>query len=287
MQGFFLPIDQGRKEMEDPDSLTPYTAETIGSSIYQRIQSAIERDELAEFEPAIAEMMYMAVLPYLGPEAAEEAGIPPMPFPLDPEVTDVERISEAMIALCVEQRYPNVTLPMLLERAGVGELAFATHFDSLEDCFCKIFEAQRDELVVRVAKAYMAEEGWRNQLRAAAYTLLGYFGEDVQRARFTTVEVLYAGERAKLIQDQVIQGFSMMVDLGRREMEDPDSLTPFTAETIGNAIYGRIQEAFERDELEKFETSVPEMMYMAVLPYLGPEAAREELSIPPTPFPSS
>jgi hypothetical protein len=98
--------------------------------------------------------------------------------------------------------------------------------------------------------------------------------------------VLYAGDRAKLIRDQGMQGFFLLIDQGRNEMEDPESLTPYTAETIGSAIYQRIQTAIETDELEEFESAVPEMMYMAVLPYLGPEAAQEELSIPPTPFPS-
>jgi AcrR family transcriptional regulator len=196
------------------------------------------------------------------------------------------RICEAMIGLCGELQYPNVTMPDLLERASVDEVAFGRHFGDLEDCFCQIFEAQRDEIVRRVVGAFAAEQGWRNQMRAAAYAMLYFLGEDLRRARFISVEVLYAGDRAKLIRDQGMQGFFLLIDQGRNEMADPESLTPYTAETIGSAIYQRIQTAIETDELEEFESAVPEMMYMAVLPYLGPEAAQEELSIPPTPFPS-
>lgn len=192
-----------------------------------------------------------------------------------------------MVGLTVEVRYPNVTVPLLLERAGVTEDSFARHFDDLDDCFCQIFATNRDELVRRVLAAFAGERGWRDQLRAAAYASLHYFGEDIQRARFQNVEVLYASERAKLMRDEAIQAFSMLIDQGRNEMDDPESLTPYTAETISSAIYQRIQNALERDELEKFETAVPEMMYMAVLPYLGPEAAQEELEIPPTPFPTN
>jgi len=207
---------------------------------------------------------------------------------MPPQSQERERaeIAAAMIDLCVELRYPNVELPMVLERAGVDEAAFRRHFEDLEDCFCQTYEAQRDEFALRIATAFAAEQGWRNQMRAAAYAMLGYLGEDLQRARFMTVEVLYAGDRAKLIRDQAMQGFFMLIDQGRFEMEDPDALTPFTAETIGSAIYQRIQAATERYELDKFEPGVQEMMYNAVLPYLGPEAAAEELKIPPPLFPA-
>jgi AcrR family transcriptional regulator len=190
-----------------------------------------------------------------------------------------------MISLCAEVRYVNVTLPTLLERAGVDEAAFERDFADLEDCFCQIFEAQRDELALRVANAFAAEQGWANQLRAAAYALMFYLSEDLQRALFMR-EVFYAGERANLLRDQANQGFVALVDLGRMEMDEPDSLTIATAETITSAIYQRLQSSIENSEFEHFEKGAQEMMYMAVLPYLGPEAAQEELTIPPPPFPS-
>ncbi len=78
MQGLFALVDQGREEPAAPPNLTRFTAETIGSTVYQQIQTAIERDELDRFEEGLGEMMFMVVLPYLGEEAArEEFTIPP------------------------------------------------------------------------------------------------------------------------------------------------------------------------------------------------------------------
>jgi AcrR family transcriptional regulator len=203
-----------------------------------------------------------------------------------PKDSGRERIREAMIDLCLELRYPNVTLPALLERANVDRAAFDADFADLEDCFCQIFAVHREEMTIAVGSAFAAAQGWREQMRAAAYAMLRFLGEDLRRARFMSVEVLYAGDRAKLMRDEAMQGFFLLIDLGRQEMDDPDALTPATAETIGSAIYQRIQSAFERDQLDRFELGVQEMMYTAVLPYLGPEAAAEELTIAPPPFPS-
>jgi AcrR family transcriptional regulator len=199
---------------------------------------------------------------------------------------DRERICEAMIELCARQGYLNVTLPMVLDRAAVTEADFGQQFDDLEDCFCQIMEVEIERAGGRVLSAYQAEQGWRRQMRAAARALLDYVLEDLTRARCVCVEVAYAGERAQLIRDGMMQAFFLLIDQGRQEMVDPDLLTPFTAEAIGSSIYQRMVNALANDQLQEFETSIPEMMYLAVLPYLGAEAAEEELSVPPTPLPA-
>jgi AcrR family transcriptional regulator len=199
---------------------------------------------------------------------------------------DRNRICEAMIDLCVEHGYVNVTLSMVLERAAVSEAAFRENFDDLEDCFCSVMEAQIGIAGEQVLAAYAGEQGWQRQMRAAARALLDYVLEDLKRAHFVCVEVVYAGDRAKLIRDQLMQAFFLLIDQGRQEMPDPDLLTPFTAEAIGSSIYQRMQNALANDQLEEFENSIPEMMYLAVLPYLGAEAAEEELAAPPTPLPA-
>jgi len=201
-------------------------------------------------------------------------------------LSDRERIFEAMIDICVEYGYVNVTVPMVLERAGVAAADFTSLFDGLEDCFCAVMEAQTEIAGERILSAYAGEQGWQRQVRAAARTMLDYLLEDLVRARFVCVEVVYAGDRAQLIRDQLMQGLFLLIDQGRNEMPDPGSLTPFTAEAIGSSIYQRMQSALVNDRLEEFETSVPEMMYLVVLPYLGPEAAEEELALPPTPLPA-
>jgi hypothetical protein len=71
------------------------------------------------------------------------------------------------------------------------------------------------------------------------------------------------------------------IDLGRKELDDPESLTRATAEAVGGAIFSRIRSEIEADETDTLPALLPKMMYMAVLPYLGPEAAAEELKTAP------
>lgn len=72
-----------------------------------------------------------------------------------------------------------------------------------------------------------------------------------------------------------------LIDEGRSERADPDSLSRATAVAIGGGILARIYAAVEGGTLELGEETVPQLMYAAVLPYLGPEAAQRELDIRP------
>ncbi len=154
-----------------------------------------------------------------------------------------------------------------------------------EDLLCRRMRAGVEELLPRVADAYASGQQWRDRLRAVAYELLRFLREDPERARQMTVDVLSAGERAQLIRDQGMQALIELIDQGRAELDDPDSMSRATAEGIGGAIYNRMHVAVAAGELATIDRLVPELMYNAVLPYLGSEAALEELSIRPPPQP--
>jgi AcrR family transcriptional regulator len=150
-----------------------------------------------------------------------------------------------------------------------------------EERLCEIIQAGTDELLTRVTAAYAAEDTWRDRLRAVAYVMLRFLQEDPERARIMTVDVLSVGGRAQLIRDQGMEALIELVDQGRQELPDPDSMTRATAEAIGGGVYNRMHVAIEAGETASLDRMVPELMYTTVLPYLGTEVAMEELSIPP------
>jgi len=186
------------------------------------------------------------------------------------------RIQRGLIELCVEQTFREVTLPQLLERAEVGPDEFHRHFEDLEDCFCSFYLEMRDEYMQRVGAAFLAVDGWQNQIRAAAWETAEFIREDLGRARICFVEV-WSAERAKLIRDEAMQVLFAMIDLGRQERDD-ESISALTAEFVGSVVYQRLQVGIERGDLEALEAELPELLYAVVLPYLGREAAEEELN---------
>jgi hypothetical protein len=93
--------------------------------------------------------------------------------------------------------------------------------------------------------------------------------------------VLNAGELAQAHRDLAIATQVEWVDSGRHELSDPDSLSSATAEHIVGAINEMLIRKTRSGEILQGAQVLRDLMFIAVRPYLGEEAAREELAIPP------
>jgi hypothetical protein len=142
-------------------------------------------------------------------------------------------------------------------------------------------EAGTDQLLLRVSAAFGGQRGWANQLRAVAYEMLRFLREDEERARLMVIEVLDAGEEARAIRDRGMLALTELIDLGRAELDDPGSLPRSVAEIAAGVIYNRIHVGVEAGVETLDAELLRELMFSAVLPYLGIEAALAELNAPP------
>jgi AcrR family transcriptional regulator len=195
------------------------------------------------------------------------------------------RIREALLDLCLERGYASLELSLLLARAGVDERAFRRHFADLEDCLCGVYLEIRDDFFARVELAIAAQPTWRDRLRAAAYAFLRFLRDDERVTHLSVIEVRMAGERPQLLFGEAFNRLMDLLDEGRVERADPDSITRATAEGVGARIFSQIDEAVENGRLDLGDEAIPELMYAAVFPYLGVAPATEELRIPPPRWP--
>jgi hypothetical protein len=126
-------------------------------------------------------------------------------------------------------------------------------------------EARESSPTRCVAASPAAIADWRTRLRVAAYDL--YRGL-AQRPVFPLREEM--------------EGLVDLIDEGRAEVASPPTLTRATAEALGGAISQELAMAAARRRPPRPEGElVPTLLYMAVLPYMGANAAAEELRAPP------
>ena len=194
-----------------------------------------------------------------------------------------ERIADALVDLCHERGYRNTTLAALLERAGVDRATFTRHYGHLENCFCEVYAELQDDLMERLLAVVSAESTWRDRLRAVAYELADYIEEDESRTQFMVIEVRSAGDRAIYLLSQSYERLFDLIDMGRGERPRRRSISRATAEAVGGSMFFQMYSSYEPGSIDAVRARVPELMYMAVLPYLGPEAAAEELLLAPQP----
>lgn len=186
-----------------------------------------------------------------------------------------------MLDLTAEQGYDAVTIEMLIDRAEVGRADFDHHFRGKDDCHLQIFWENSIGFDRQVHGAFEAESEWRDALRASAYAAARYIRDHPREVAYGVTLMFSAGDVAQAYRDEQLQPLVALIDAGRQELDDPDSMTRAVAESTIGSFYQLISQLQSGEGLAAAEKLVPELMFLAVRPYLGEEIAREELTIAP------
>jgi AcrR family transcriptional regulator len=201
----------------------------------------------------------------------------------EPNEEEMLRLREVLLDLCGETGYEQLELNDLLKRSGMSEEEFHRYYPDLDACFAAVLGGIYDEFFVRARVVVEGQVGWRDRMRATAYALLRFLRADERVARLAAVEVQYAGPDSQRLFQQTFSRLVELINEGSVEADGPDSPGIATAIGVGGVVFARVQEAVSKGELGLGEDEIPELMYGAVFPYLGAEAAEEELRLPPPP----
>jgi AcrR family transcriptional regulator len=195
-----------------------------------------------------------------------------------------ERIREAVIDLVVERGYAETTIEAIVDRAGVTRADFDQRFSGKDDCCLQVYEAQLADIDQRVVGAYLSHEAWRDRLRAGAYAAAGYVSDHPREVRFGEIQMRDGTEMVQARRDAYLHRIVDLIDAGRAELDDPGSLSRGVAETALGGVYASLLKQLQEDRGTRAAPNmVPALMYIVVRPYVGHEAALEELRIPPPP----
>lgn len=190
-----------------------------------------------------------------------------------------ERIAAAAIYLIGTRGYAQTSVESICEQARTRRSHFERCFAGKEDCFLCLHDEVGAELCERVQSAYAGPVSWHDRLWAAGWAALRFFQEDPARGRFLVVEINGVGAGAQSRRDQILQRLADILDGGRGELERPEKVSRCTAEILAGAIYGTVMAKVEAGAVERGDDFLPELVYMAVLPYLGSRAAEDELAV--------
>jgi len=194
------------------------------------------------------------------------------------------RIREALLDLVSEVGYEETTVELVVERAGVERADFDRLFAGKDDLYLRLFDEIGAEFEGAVNRAFAAHEIWRDSLRACAYAAARFIRDRPREVAFGVLQMFAAGDLAQVHRERQLQRMVDLIDLGRQELDDPDSIGRGVAEGVIGSVYSLlVKELQSGGGVGSAESFVPDLMYLAVRPYLGPEVAREELSIPAPP----
>jgi AcrR family transcriptional regulator len=175
--------------------------------------------------------------------------------------------------------YEQATVQDAITRVGLYRQAFYDNFQDKEDCYLEALEAGSAWIELAMRRAVADEVGWRNRLRGALTGLLSFLDDEPEIGRALLVEVHAAGPRAVAKRIEAMERAARAVDLAREESED--DAPAISAEAVVAGTLAVLHSRLAGREDGSFAPLLPELMYLAVLPYFGPEAAAEEMRAEP------
>jgi len=216
-----------------------------------------------------------------GGEGQFPSGIRSLPSDLVSAVQR-ERLLAAMLRATAELTYREVSVQDVLERAGVSRPTFYEHFENKEECFLAAFDSAAARLRQRLDAAAGGEDGenWRERLRLGLEELLRFVVEEPDAAMSLIVDGRAACPKALQRRDELLDHFAACIDTAVRKEADSEEGPPsaIAAAGIVGGIEALLYSRLYRGEADELETLLPSLMYFAVLPYEGHEAASEELA---------
>ena len=186
-----------------------------------------------------------------------------------------QRILQGMLEAVGTHGYEQTTVQDVITNAGIYRQAFYDDFNDKEDCYLQALDAGSAWVELAMREAAAGESTWRGQLRGALTGLLRFFDEQPEIGRALLVEVHAAGAQAVGKRTEAIRRAAAMVDLAREESED--SAPAIAAEAVVAGILAVLHTRLVAYQRTEFAPLLPELMYLAVLPFFGPEAAAAEM----------
>lgn len=186
-----------------------------------------------------------------------------------------QRILKGMLEAVGTQGYEQTTVQDAIAKAGLYRQAFYDNFEDKEDCYLHAIDAGSAWIELAMRQAATDESTWRGQLRGALAGMLSFLDEQPEIGRALLVEVHAAGGSAVEKRTEAMERAAEMMDRAR---EESDGVAPaISAEAVVAGILAVLHTRLAARQEQGFVRLLPELMYLAVLPYFGAEAAAAEM----------
>jgi AcrR family transcriptional regulator len=202
-------------------------------------------------------------------------------FPPPPEVGDLRKrrlgdpevrsfLGRAAVEAAGQVGYEQLTVGLVLERAGVSRAVFYRLFDDRDHCYLRGYTELIETLANRLLDHCRGSAGWRDALTAALGQVAELMATEPDLADGLIAQVRVAGGEAMEAHDKVAGSFIAALDRGREEAPDV-APPPSAAGFIFGAIETAAVQAMVRREPEDFKARVPDLTFLATAIFLGAE----------------
>lgn len=185
-----------------------------------------------------------------------------------------ERILDATEKLVAEHGCAGTSIEAIVKEAGVSSVTFYELFAGKEACFVAAFDRAVSWGVGRMAKAIReageaGELSWSEQVATGLRVTTRLVSEAPAKARLCLVEAQTGGAELSARFDAALDRVAAKLRDGRALPTAPADLPFSHEEATAGAVAWLLRERLETRGAEKLEALYPELIDIALAPYLG------------------
>lgn len=187
-----------------------------------------------------------------------------------------ERILQALATNCAEKTFVGTTIADIVGTAGVSRATFYKHFTNKAECFQATVESFVLELRRTAAEARASADGSSvDRVRAVVAAVLGRLAAEPEWTTLLLVE-------APTVDPEIVRRYRDLTLAALAEEMEADKV-PDLAGAEPDLAFGRakvlLAEHVAAGETERLPSLLSEILYIALLPYVGQEGALEQAQL--------
>jgi AcrR family transcriptional regulator len=184
-----------------------------------------------------------------------------------------ERIVDATAAIVAEKGLANLTIPEIARRANVSHQTFYEMYPTKDDAFLGAQKVGMHQALLVTVEAYEAhKDDWPRAVAAGLRALLAYLASEPAHAHLNLVDTFAASPEAIEIRDTRLHAFAAYLQPGYH-YADGRKVPGIAPEAIAGGIWQVLHFQIESDRTEELPQVAPQLIYMALTPFLGPKEA--------------
>jgi AcrR family transcriptional regulator len=184
-----------------------------------------------------------------------------------------ERILDATERLIAECGCAGASIEAIVKEAGVSSVTFYEFFGDKEACFVAAFDRALEAGIAELALAAAGDpaaggHSWSEQIATGLRALTTLIRAEPERARLCLVEAQTGAPELSRRFDATLDRVARKLREGRALETAPPDLPPTHEEAMSGALAWLLRERIETGDEEGLEALYPEMIAIALAPYL-------------------
>ncbi len=185
-----------------------------------------------------------------------------------------ERILDAAERLIAERGCAGTSIEAIVKEAGVSSVTFYEFFEGKEPCFVAAFDRAVDAGAEELARAAVGDPAagglsWGEQIATGLRALTGLIRAEPERARLCLVEAQTGGPQLSVHFEAALDRVAAKLREGRALETAPADLPATHEEATAGALAWLLRERLETGKAEGLEALYPELIDIALAPYLN------------------